>query len=169
MKNINWLNSLSKNETLKFFLDCCASQNWAEQMYSCFPFVSFEELKKKTVKIWFALTKEDWLQAFKSHPKIGDVSTLKKTNQSQREKWSSQEQQQITQAAEQTLIELAKKNEEYYQKFGFTFIICATGQKPLDMLSNLNKRIGNNFQQELENASVEQNKITIIRLNKKLL
>ena len=58
-------------------------------------------------------------------------------------------------------------NAAYEKKFGFIFIVCATGEVGEgEMLELLNARLPNDREMELKNAAVEQGKITAIRLNK---
>ena len=77
MKDINWLNSLEK-EAEKKFLACCASKKWANSMVKKIPFANFEQLLEVAKIEWFALAKEDKMEAFRAHPTIGDISALKK-------------------------------------------------------------------------------------------
>jgi 2-oxo-4-hydroxy-4-carboxy--5-ureidoimidazoline (OHCU) decarboxylase len=64
--------------------------------------------------------------------------------------------------------ELAELNRQYEEKFGFTYIVCATGKSTEEMLSILRERLGNNATEELRNSAAEQAKITALRLNKLL-
>ena len=94
--------------------------------------------------------------------------------QSLKEKYSStkalaaNEQSSLAAASESVLIDLMQKNEEYEKKFGFIFIVCATGKSAEEMLSILLARLSNNREEELTNASEEQRKIYQLRLEKLL-
>jgi OHCU decarboxylase len=136
-------------------------------MVSNRPIGSFEELIQKAETAWWDLDRDDWLAAFRSHPKIGENKAAA-TVSSQSEGWSGQEQAGIHGAATQTLDELAKLNGEYEKKFGFIFIVCATGKSSEEMLAILKSRIGNDLETELPVAAREQEKITEIRLRKLL-
>ena len=59
-------------------------------------------------------------------------------------------------------------NNDYENRFGFIFIVCATGKSASEMLSILKSRIDNNTDKELHIAANEQAKITKIRLEKLL-
>jgi allantoicase len=167
MIRLDWLNNLSEEEASNELLKCCGSQNWARQMVSSRPIGSFEELIQKAEIAWWDLDRDDWLAAFRSHPKIGENKAAA-TVSSQSEGWSGQEQAGIHGAATQTLDELAKLNGEYEKKFGFIFIVCATGKSSEEMLAILKSRIGNDLETELPVAAREQEKITEIRLRKLL-
>ena len=172
MKSLKWFNSLEPKVATEYLSQCCASQNWVKALLKYFPFNDIVELKEKAGKEWFCLKEADWLEAFRSHPLIGDSSKLKakfKKADSQHNKWSGQEQSQMAEASETIIEELAEYNQKYFKKFGFSFIICATGQSPIKMLNNLKSRIINSREKELINASKEQHKITLIRLDKMLL
>ena len=142
------------------------------------PFANFEQLLEVAKIEWFALAKEDKMEAFRAHPTIGDISALKKKFATTKEKqhsleqfsrWSGEEQAQVVDVKEKVLQELAEYNKKYFQKFGFIFIICATSQTAENMLKSLKARIDNSYVEELENASLEQNKITLIRIQKLLI
>jgi len=129
------------------------------------PFANLEELCERATDQWWSVESADWLEAFRSHPKIGGKKAAADvSNQSQ--SWSSQEQSGVASAAASTLGELAQLNREYEEKFGYIFIVCATGKSSEEMLAILKSRIGNSPNDELRVAAAEQAKITEIRLRK---
>ena len=65
-------------------------------------------------------------------------------------------------------VKLAELNRAYEEKFGFIFIVCASGKSSDEMLAILRNRLGNNPDEELRNAAAEQAKITQLRLKKLL-
>lgn len=136
-------------------------------MVSGRPYGNMTELKDAADVFWKQAAEGDFLQAFEGHPKIGDVSSL-------REKYSSTkalasgEQCSVGHASEQVILELSIGNKEYFKKFGFIFIVCATGKTAAQMLSLLQERLTNNRLTELTNAAEEQRKILQIRLEKLL-
>jgi OHCU decarboxylase len=159
------LNELPEPEATAEFLKCCGSHNWAQRMSASRPFANLEELRKRATDLWWSVESADWLEAFRSHPKIGEKkATAEVSNQSQ--SWSSQEQSGIASAAASTLSELAQLNREYEEKFGYIFIVCATGKSSDEMLAILRSRIVNIPNDELRVAAAEQAKITEIRLRK---
>jgi 2-oxo-4-hydroxy-4-carboxy-5-ureidoimidazoline decarboxylase len=64
------------------------------------------------------------------------------------------------------LQEFKEMNEEYKKKYGYIFIVCATGKSADEMLTLLKKRLINNPANEIRIAAEEQNKITHLRLDK---
>lgn len=166
MKGLARLNALSSDEATSAFIACCGSSRWAASMLKKLPFNSEAELYRQADSVWGQLTSVDWLEAFSHHPRIGDASQLPKNTTSTR--WALEEQSGAAAATEATLSQLARHNEEYYRKFGFIFLICATGKTASEMLRDLRIRIGNTRKDELRIAAAEQAKITRLRLEKLL-
>ena len=165
MDQLNRLNELPEPEATAEFLKCCGSRTWAQRMTESRPFANLEELHKRATELWWSVESADWLEAFRSHPKIGGKkATAEVSRQSQ--SWSSQEQSEIARADVSTLGELARLNREYEEKFGYIFIVCATGKSSEEMLAILKSRIGSVPNDELRVAAAEQAKITEIRLRK---
>jgi OHCU decarboxylase len=57
-------------------------------------------------------------------------------------------------------------NRAYEEKFGFVFLICATGKTADEMLASLRERIEHSREEEVRIAAEEQRKITELRLEK---
>ncbi len=161
------LNSLPAEDARREFLKCCGSTTWAEGMIEQRPFANVESLKRTSVEVWSALEEKDWLEAFHSHPKIGEKKALAPPA-AEAQTWAEQEQSGTSDAAEETIAELARLNRVYEEKFGFIFIVCATGKTSVEMLALLRGRLTNTPEQELRNAAAEQAKITDLRFNKLL-
>lgn len=161
------INETDPTVAFQDFLRCCGSTNWAKQMVKSLPFENKTKLLDVANDIWFSLAKPDWLEAFSAHPKIGDNNSLKKKYQNT-VNWSQEEQSGIQTAPESTLEELKKYNDQYENKFGYIFIVCATGKTASEMLTMIKERIENDDESELRNAAREQSTITRIRLEKLL-
>ncbi|MES2591198.1 MAG: 2-oxo-4-hydroxy-4-carboxy-5-ureidoimidazoline decarboxylase [Bacteroidota bacterium] len=162
---IGELNNLSTQEAFKALFKCCGSTLWAQNLTDFKPYKDKEELLKLSDMVWMSCENDEVLEAFAHHPKIGDLENLEKKFASTKE-WASEEQAGVNVAGSKTLEELAKANEEYEQKFGYTFIVCATGKTADEMLSLLLRRLMNDPETEYRIAKAEQNKITHIRLDK---
>ena len=145
-------------------LQCCGSSAWAEKMVAMPPAEDLIDLFEDAEEKWYECSEEDWKEAFKHHPKIGDITALRKKFSS--DKFAADEQQSINKASEETLELLAKANELYEKKFGYIFIVCATGKSADEMLEILNARLVNTPEEEIRIAMDEQNKITKLRLEK---
>ena len=159
------LNRLSKGECREALLGCCASGSWVERMTAARPFESDQAVIDMSEKIWSSLDRGDWLEAFAAHPRIGDVDSLR-AKFATTKAWASQEQSAVSSASEATLHELAAANDEYARRFGYIFIVCATGKSADEMLAILQSRLGNRPSAELSIAAAQQLRITKLRLQK---
>ena len=163
--DLEQLNSMPHDEAVKALLECCGSKRWAEQVATARPYTSLENLIANANDIWWSLQHDDWLEAFRSHPKIGEKKAAASVSDKSHQ-WSGQEQAGVATASRETVDALAALNWAYEQKFGFIFIICATGKKSEEMLESLKKRLENDAETELPIAAAEQSKITELRLKK---
>ena len=149
---------------------CCANAEWATRMAAGRPYDSLAQLLDAADRHWRALPAEAWLQAFGAHPEIGDMKTAGNSataaGDSDAVGDSRQEQSGVANASAQTRAALAHLNRDYRQRFGFIFIICASGLSADAMLRQLRARLKNSRAQELANAAEEQRKITRLRLRK---
>ena len=166
-ENLARLNALSETEAQADLLKCCGSANWARRMSAQRPFGAVEELMTAADEIWLALRAEDWLEAFAAHPKIGARRAARPQDE-QAQAWSAGEQAGIGSAEQTTLDELAETNRRYEERFGYIFIVCATGKSAAEMLALLRARLANDHADELRHAAEEQRKITRLRLEKLL-
>ena len=161
------LNSLAANEAEAEFGKCCGSTNWARRMAAERPFANSNQLVTIADRIWWSLEPDDWLEAFASHPKIGENKAARATA-AEVQNWAAQEQSGAQKAAEETVRSLAKLNREYEEKFGYIYIVCATGKSSKEMLAILRERLPNDAEAELLIAAREQSRITKLRLGKLL-
>jgi 2-oxo-4-hydroxy-4-carboxy-5-ureidoimidazoline decarboxylase len=149
----------------ELLLQCCGSLCWADKMLTVFPVEDLVELLEDAEEKWYECSEQDWKEAFEHHPKIGDINSLKEKF-ANTAKWASGEQAGVNEASPQVLQNLADANKSYQEKFGFIFIVCATGKPAEEMLNILNERLKNSAQDEIKIAMAEQNKITKLRLEK---
>jgi OHCU decarboxylase len=131
------------------------------------PFRTLEQLFKTAENVWFSLTVADHLEAFAAHPKIGERKSAT-TQKKRAANWSAGEQSNVNTATVEAKAQLAEVNGLYERKFGFIFIVCASGKSADEMLAVAKARLGNSVETELELAAIEQSKITEIRLTKLL-
>jgi len=164
--NYESFKALPPDEALNEFLKCCGSVKWAQAMVQLRQHATtVGGLVLLGNEMWLMLEPEDWLEAFRSHPKIGEKKAAAEVS-TQSTQWSGQEQSEVQSAAQDTLDELAQLNREYEDKFGFIFIVCATGKSADAMLAMLRERLRNEPEAELRIAAAEQAKITELRLKK---
>jgi 2-oxo-4-hydroxy-4-carboxy-5-ureidoimidazoline decarboxylase len=153
------LNALPDTEARAAFESCCGSTRWAMRMAGTRPFESVGLLQATAEDIWRSLEPRDWREAFSHHPRIGDRSVTGV---------AKSEQSGADSAGARTLRELASYNRLYEEKFGFVFLIFASGKSAEEMLEALQVRIHNREDIEMRNAMQEQAKITRLRLEKLL-
>jgi 2-oxo-4-hydroxy-4-carboxy-5-ureidoimidazoline decarboxylase len=162
MIDVAWLNALAEAEALEAFLKCCGARRWAEQMTARRPFADETRLLTVAREVWHGLDAADWRQAFAAHPQIGE----KPSPDSKTPAWSAGEQAGVADAAVAARAALAAANHLYREKFGWIFIVCATGKSAEEMLALLRQRLDNDPAEELWTAAAEQEKITVLRLHK---
>lgn len=165
-KALAWLNALPDDAARDVLLDCCGSPAWAVRMESERPYRMLEDLFQKSESVWFSLPPSDWLEAFSAHPAIGSSRQTERPSRSS--EWSAGEQSGTASADTSTLNALAEANRLYREKFGFIFIVCATGRSADEMLQLCRSRMRNSLKTEIEIAAREQHKITELRLTKLL-
>jgi OHCU decarboxylase len=166
-QNLERLCSLAGDEAASEFLKCCGSKSWAERMTGSRPYLNTTELVETAERVWWSLNPQDWLEAFHSHPKIGEKKAAAETA-AEAQRWSADEQSGIRDSAQQTLDSLAQLNRAYEEKFGYIFIVCASGKSSEEILAILCGRLENDPEEELRIAAGEQAKITELRLKKLL-
>ena len=162
---IGKLNRLGADEARAALLSCCGSTRWAGEVAALRPFWDVGQLLRIGRRVWFELGGEDWLEAFRAHPRIGESKADADTGPEAR-RWSEGEQARAREASAGTLDELARANREYEERFGFIYIVCATGRTAEEMLALLRERLSNDPDTELRVAAEEQWRITELRLKK---
>ncbi len=164
--NVAAVNDLPAADATAALLECCGSSRWAREMCANRPFASAEALLNAADRTWWALHRDDWLAAFRAHPRIGETRAAA-TVGARAAGWSGEEQAGVS-GAEDTANALRELNAEYERRFGHIFIICAAGRSASDILANLRHRMSNDPDSELRVAAEEQRRITHLRLHKLL-
>jgi len=160
-------NALPEDAAREALLRCCVSTRWVEGVLANRPFANGDDLRRSATQVWNRLGEDDWLEAFDGHPKIGDVNSLK-ARYATSSHLAASEQSGVASASEAVIERLAKGNARYEQRFGFIFIVCATGKSAEEMSELLEARLGNDRDEELRIAAREQLKILMIRLEELL-
>jgi 2-oxo-4-hydroxy-4-carboxy-5-ureidoimidazoline decarboxylase len=153
------LNTVDRGAVRDSLFACCGSRAWVEKMVDLRPFPDEDALLSSAHTVWRALAPGDWLEAFAHHPKIGEKSQAK---------WSAREQHGMENAAPEIASEMQQLNITYQRKFGYIFIVCASGKSANAMLALLRERLDNPPEAELSIAAAEQSKIMALRLQKLL-
>jgi OHCU decarboxylase len=158
------LNELEPKQAVGLLRQCCGSTEWASRVAGRRPFSTEAQLLEAAEAEWWGLRREDWLEAFRAHPRLGESP---QSDQSHSAVWSSGEQAQVVRDGE-SRSELQRLNREYETRFGWIFILSASGKSADDVRRSLTDRLGNDAASELRIAAEEQNKITRLRIRKLL-
>jgi OHCU decarboxylase len=184
------LNALDRETAEQVFLRCCGSTEWARGMAARRPFRDTETMVEEAETLWRTLDADDWLEAFKAHPRIGEpqqageaggtggaggAGEAGRVGEAGRAggtgkagglglDWSAREQRGMDVADAATRQRLAAANRAYETRFGFTYIVCATGKRAGEMLDSGERRLTHSREEELRIAAGEQLKITRLRL-----
>ena len=185
------MNALDEEPAARTLQRCCGSSRWAQAMVRARPFPSAAAMMDLGDAVWVSLDAADWFEAFAAHPRIGEPASPKLADvdssevgssggdgsgtsglptEAQRAKvdWEGEEQSGARQADADALRRLAEGNSQYEARFGYIFIVCATGKSVDEMLEMLEARLKNDPHEELRIAAEEQRQITRLRLGKLL-
>jgi 2-oxo-4-hydroxy-4-carboxy-5-ureidoimidazoline decarboxylase len=157
------VNEAAADEARDVLTACCGSARWVEAMLGRRPFASEDAALAAARHEWFLLSTDDWREAFSHHPQIGDRESLR-ARFPLTHPLSAREQASVAVAGDALLDSLADGNVRYQQRFGYIFIVCATGKRPDEMLALLEARLQNDPDTEIRIAAEEQARITAIRL-----
>jgi 2-oxo-4-hydroxy-4-carboxy-5-ureidoimidazoline decarboxylase len=162
------LNNLPPAARAEELRKCCGSSAWVAGMNDAFPVADEETLMDQANTVWNQLSEADWKEAFTHHPKIGGNVAALRAKFASTSTWAEGEQAGVRDTSEAVLQALSDGNEAYERKFGYIFIVFATGKTAEQMLALLEARLFNQPEHEIQLAAAEQNKITRIRLEKLL-
>ncbi|HUM97112.1 MAG TPA: 2-oxo-4-hydroxy-4-carboxy-5-ureidoimidazoline decarboxylase [Chitinophagaceae bacterium] len=160
-------NTLPHESLIAELSKCCGARAWVQRMLPFIPADDLVELLEDAESQWWLCTEDDWKEAFAHHPKIGDINSLMKKF-ANTAAWASGEQSGVNTATDEIIKLLSEGNRLYEEKFGYIFIVCATGKSAIEMLNLLNERLKNNPEEEIQIAADEQTKITKLRIEKLL-
>ena len=161
------LNALGEMGARAEFERCCGAKLWAERMLEARPFADRAALFARAEREFWALGEAGWREAFSHHPRIGDQSSAL-TKFARTAAWAAEEQSGAADASNIVRAGLAEANRVYEKKFGYVFIVCATGKTAEEMFRMLTARLENAPGSELAIAANEQLEITKLRLEKLL-
>jgi 2-oxo-4-hydroxy-4-carboxy-5-ureidoimidazoline decarboxylase len=164
---LNDLNTIPPARATELFTACCGSSSWVSQMVARRPFTSLEAVVAAADEIWKSLSEQACLEAFAHHPRIGETTSAVTQGERGRE-WSAGEQSGVTRASESIRLAQRDMNAQYERRFGYIYIVCATGKTPNEMFAIARDRLSNDPAAELKVAAEEQGKITRLRLEKLL-
>ena len=143
-------------------LTLCASRTWAVTLISNWTCSGEENFLREAEAVWFSLSEADWLEAFAAHPRIGE----KKAVTTQYLAASEVEQSTVQQSLEPVREALMLGNRAYEERFGFRYIVFASGRTAPELLDLLRARLLRTRDEELHEAARQQHRITALRMAK---
>ena len=143
-------------------MQSCHCESWAARVAAQTPFIDRQALLDAAELAWQTVGEYEILEAFAGHPQIGDMEALRNRYTAT----ADAEQGQVFAASEATLAALKAANEAYLSRYGFIFIVCASGRSADEMLTMVRDRLENSRAEELVNGAREQAAITQLRLKK---
>jgi 2-oxo-4-hydroxy-4-carboxy-5-ureidoimidazoline decarboxylase len=161
------MNRLPETEAHAALARCCGATRWVHAMVAARPFPDVAALHAAAGRAADALVRQDWLESFSHHPRIGEIGALR-AKFAGTAAWAGAEQAGAATASEHTLRALAEGNRAYEARFGYIFVVCATGLSADEMLAQLRARLDHDSDTEFAVAVGEQRKITRLRLEKLL-
>ena len=157
-------NNLRPAEAAQEILPCCGSTAWATGMTNRRPIATETDLAAACDEIWWSLSESDWLEAFRSHPRIGESAAH--SSPARNASWSTEEQRNVGAANRDIKTALAEANRKYEEQFHRIFIVCATNRSAPEILEILHRRLRNDKATELKEAAEQQRQIAQLRLKK---
>jgi OHCU decarboxylase len=136
--------------------DCCGSQLWRELVAAGLPYATAADLLAASSAAFDELSRVDWLEAFSAHSTIGAVQPGAWTDM--------REQSGMNGAGDALRTDLAAANLEYQSRFGYVFLVRASGRSGGEMLALLRKRLDNPPDEEFAIACGQEREIVTLRL-----
>lgn len=167
MVSIAEMNAMPDDRAVELLAECCGASRWVSGMVARRPLASRNAMLSAADDVYGSLTSIDWLEAFAHHPRIGE-RTGAVAQGARGSAWSTGEQSGVDRARGDVRDELAAANRVYEQRFGYIYIVCATGKTAEEMLALARARLHNDPDTEIRVAAEEQRKIMRLRLEKLL-
>jgi 2-oxo-4-hydroxy-4-carboxy-5-ureidoimidazoline decarboxylase len=158
-------NELRAEEAAEEIFPCCGSKAWAHAMAARRPILDETALLAASDEVWKSLSETDWMEAFRSHPRIGESHPAAPSSP-RSAAWSREEQRKAGAADEDVKAALAQGNRDYEERFHRIFIVCANGKSAPQILETLRRRLRNDETTELHEAVEQQGRIVHLRLKK---
>lgn len=152
-------NALSERQRMYRLFEVCSSTVWAGKVLAGGPYHDAEALYDRADRALAELTDTEIEVALDGHPRIG----ARPDNPS-----SAREQARVATAGVDLRAELVSRNAEYEERFGYVYLVCASGKSAEELLAILVERLGNDPQTERRVMRSELGKINRLRLERLL-
>lgn len=159
MPNLQELNALGREEFTSVIGPVFEHSPWiAEQTWALRPFASREHLHRALCRAVTEGDEQAKLDLIRAHPDLAGRVEL--TEASSNEQASAS----LTQLSHDEMALFQKYNQQYRERFGFPFVICARLNKKEAILAAFPVRLQNSADDERETALNEIFKIADLRL-----
>lgn len=152
-------NTLSERQRMHLLFEVCSSTIWARRVVAGSPFRDADALYDRADRVLAELPDAEIDAALDGHPRIG----AKVDNPS-----SAREQARVASADDSVKAALAAKNREYEERFGYVYLVCASGRSADELLAILTDRLHNDAETERRVMRNELAKINRLRLERLL-
>ena len=144
-------------------LELCGSRRWAATLSARRPFANGDALRHEATNLWFLLDERDWLEAFACHPRIGE-----RAGAGTRSAGHASAEQAVARESLSGVLEgaLAEGNRRYEARFGFFYLVFASGRTAAELLALLEERLERDRITELHEAARQQHEITMLRMSR---
>ncbi len=153
-------NALPAPEAAEIVAVWAAIPAWVDTLVDARPYANIDDLTDAAAAASRRWTRDDLDAALAHHPRIGERPT---TTGAEAEA-SRSEQASMTDAAADVTARIAAGNAAYEERFGRVFLIRAAGRSPSEMLSELERRLGNDDETEASEALDQLAQIALLRL-----
>ena len=157
--SLEGFNRLTDRQRMNLLFGVCSSPIWARRVLAGAPFRDVDALLDRADRVLAELPDAEIDKALDGHPRIG----AKVDNAS-----SAREQAAVTTAGDEVKAQLAVKNREYDEKFGYVYLVCASGRSADELLAILVERLDNDPDTERRVMRSELAKINRLRLERLL-
>jgi 2-oxo-4-hydroxy-4-carboxy-5-ureidoimidazoline decarboxylase len=157
--DLDGFNRLTDDQRMQLLFEVCSSRSWARRVLAGQPFGTVDALLDRADRVLAELPDADTDAALDGHPRIGG-----RVNSAS----SAREQAGVADAADTVRAELAAKNLAYEDKFGYDYLVCASGLSADQLLAILTERLDNDPETERRVMRSELMKINRLRLQRLL-
>lgn len=156
---LDGFNELTDRQRMHLLFEVCSSTIWARRVLAGAPFRNVDAVLDRADRVLAELPDAEIDAALDGHPRIG----ARVDNPS-----SAREQAAVTTAADSVKAELGAKNRDYDERFGYVYLVCASGRTAEELLAILTERLENDPVTERRVMRSELGKINRLRLERLL-
>lgn len=153
-------NDLPVEDAMARLLTCLAVPRWAAEVVDHRPYPTWTALRTRADAAARALSVHELDAALARHPRIGERAS----GPDHDAEFSEREQAAVGGADGEVRRRLAEGNAAYEQRFDRVFLIRAAGRDATEVLSELERRLGNDDETERVETVGQLQEIALLRL-----